>query len=531
MLILLLSMKHNILLLVLLVFTKAAWASPHVTLQDSTLHFSVISSHSAFEKNTLYRFLEQNTENNFALFSVLSSETDSLAYLRYYGEYQNLLATLQGEVASKKDEKQKIKSIYKAVHKTWLKKYEEKNEFSHIFTKGAYNCVSATALYAMLLQDLGIPYAIKEAPTHVYLLAYPQSKRILLESTDPNKGYFEFSTEFKNRYVAHLKEGKLISAQEFSQHTTDALFDKYYFTDGTINLKQLAGIQYSNQAITRLNAEEPEEALKALEKSYLLYPCPRVSYLLGAATAVVLSKGNYTKPHEVQYLAKAARYKPYGLEPEHIKGEFARINERYLINNYNPVVYDSLYKIIDSNLADKELRADIGMLYNYERGRVLYNKGEYKAALPFLEKALHHKAEHVDTQSLFMAILSKNLELQSSQQEVAKNLQYYLSKYNFLATNTLFNTYLLNTYLVIIGQEFEFNRSSSGEKWRSTFEAAHKEKNDVRIDPGTLGRAYSMAAIYYFKQGNTSKARSILHKGLEISPGNYELNTRLQMIR
>jgi hypothetical protein len=524
-------MKHSILFIILLAFQQALGAGLYQPQQDSTLHVSVISSHSAFEKNTLHRLITNHKEDYFALFTALSADADSMAYVRYYKEYQDLIASLRTEIAAKKDEKQKIKSIYKAVHKTWLKKYEEQNEFSHIFTKGAYNCVSATAMYAMVLQDLGIPYAIKEAPTHVYLLAYPQTKRILLESTDPNRGFFEFSAEFKNRYVSHLKEGKLISAQEFGQHSVDALFDKYYFTDGTITLRQLAGIQYSNQGITNLNADDAEAALKALEKSYVLYPYQRTAYLLKVATSIVLSKGNYSKPNEIELLAKAAQYKAYGLEPEVIKGEFGRINDRFLINNYNPVIYDSLYHQLNRSIIDDELRAEIGMLYNYERGRVLYNKGEYKASLPFMEKALQHKSEHVDVQSLFLVILSKNLERQNNQQEIAKSLQGYSSKYSFLNKHTLFNTYLLHTYLVIIGQEYEFNRAANAEKWRATFETAHKEREEVSLDPNIIGRAYSMGAVYYFKQGNTTKARSVLNRGLEISPGNYELTTRMQMIR
>lgn len=101
--------------------------------------------------------------------------------------------------------------------------------FTELNKNGNYNCVTATALYGLLLNDLGIPFSIKETPEHVYLIAYPKSDAILIESTDPLKGYRVFNDNYKALIVQNLKENKIISESEFKTGNVNNLFDKYFF--------------------------------------------------------------------------------------------------------------------------------------------------------------------------------------------------------------------------------------------------------------------------------------------------------------
>ena len=82
-----------------------------------------------------------------------------------------------------KKEKKRIKFIYDAFHDTFLKKYNSSVFFSEIFKNGNYNCVTATALYCYVFEKLDIPYKVKDLPTHVYLIAYPDLYNIKLETT------------------------------------------------------------------------------------------------------------------------------------------------------------------------------------------------------------------------------------------------------------------------------------------------------------------------------------------------------------
>ncbi len=110
-----------------------------------------------------------------------------------------------------KSEVKKVKYVYDYVHKQFLKVYKLQNSFADIFSKGEYNCVSASALYAIIFTKLDIPFNIIEAPHHVYLVAYPQTFKILIETTSPEKGYYQFNDNFINQYVKILYNSKLIS--------------------------------------------------------------------------------------------------------------------------------------------------------------------------------------------------------------------------------------------------------------------------------------------------------------------------------
>src|SRR6185369_10374813 len=107
----------------------------------------------------------------------------------------------------------------------------------------------ATALYAIIFSRLKLPYQIKETPTHVYIEAYPGSEKILVETTSPDNGFYQFSDEFALSFVKGLYKRKMISKEEMDTASTTSLFNKYYFSSEDIKLTELAGLQYSNYGI------------------------------------------------------------------------------------------------------------------------------------------------------------------------------------------------------------------------------------------------------------------------------------------
>ena len=76
-----------------------------------------------------------------------------------------------------------MKQLHNMVHDKFLVQYKEISPFHEIFETGTYNCVSATALFALTLDELNIPYNIQEQPTHVFIMAYPDTKGIMVEMT------------------------------------------------------------------------------------------------------------------------------------------------------------------------------------------------------------------------------------------------------------------------------------------------------------------------------------------------------------
>jgi tetratricopeptide (TPR) repeat protein len=498
---------------------------------DSLVQLREITYNSSFEKQAFEEYFTGDKKNYLALFMAVSKKTGSSEFSTAHQAYQETLKQLNTGDLQKKNEAKKVKNIYNQTHERLLSKYELKNHFHEIFENGNFNCVSASALYGLLFDDMHIPYTIKESPTHVYLIAYPQTHKILIESTDPRQGYMVFDDKFKTSFVSNLRSGKLISEQEYKSESTNVLFDKYYFSEENITIKELIGIQYMNDALYKLQDGQLEEAFIQLEKAYLFYPCKKAAYLLLSTAALILDKKNYTTIEDASYLIKLARYKEYGISNDHIIAEFHRITQLHLVNNNRQELYDKFYEKISMAIANKELTQEICYIYHYERSRILYNQGRYQQALSFAEKTYVLKPENTDVQTLFVSALGNSLKSQSGGAKVLEILSTYEQRFPDLVSNHIFYSYLIQACLISCGQQYELKKILEAEKLRARFENLYGERGKDIVDSYLISRVYSTGAMHYFRAGNEAKAKAILMKGLELAPNDYDMQRRLQILK
>jgi tetratricopeptide (TPR) repeat protein len=424
----------------------------------------------------------------------------------------------------------KVKAVYDDVHKTFLAKYEMKNRFEDIFNNGYYNCVSGTALYGMAFQHLNIPFTIKEKPTHVYLIAYPDQERILVETTTPVGGFVAMTPHFKQGFVKMLKEQKLISSQEYASQKTDELFDRFYFgSQGNITLLQLLGLQYFNEGVYFLQEEKHLDGLHQLEKAYLFYPSERVAYMLMSALHETFKQRETKDLVHASCLSHLARYKKYGITSDMVLGEFGRVMDDLLFDKGQNEKLEEYFNELESSLKDEGLRTEISFMYHYENGRLLFNQARFRESISFFESALKLKPKHQETNRIFIAALA-NLIKNSTNAEAIKTLEGYAQSFPTLLENNIFNEMLGTLYLIEMEMSFETNKPEEGEKHKKKFETFYSAHQEVTYYTQAIGQAYSAAAVYYFRKGQTPKAKTIIARGLEFSPNNYELITRKRMI-
>ncbi|QHT70613.1 hypothetical protein GXP67_30150 [Rhodocytophaga rosea] len=528
-------MHYRLLAPLFFVFFLIQSSSLYALSTDSLVRMEEITYNSPFEKQAFGEYFMQDKKNYLALFMAVSKETGSSEFAAANQAYQENLKQLNTADLQKKNEAKKVKAIYSQTHERLLSKYEMKNHFHEIFKNGNYNCVSATALYGLLFDDMQIPYTIKESPTHVYLITYPQTQKILIETTDPRQGYMVFDDKFKTSFVSNLRSGKLISEQEYKAESTNVLFDKYYFSEENITIKELLGIQYMNDALYKLQENQLEEAFVQLEKAYLFYPCHKAAYLLLSTAVLILDKKNYATLKDADYLIKLSRYlgkyKEFGISKNTVLADFHRMTQIHLITNNRPDLYDQFYGKISTAITDKELAQEIGYIYHYERSRILYNQGNYQKALAFAEKTYVLKPENLDVQTLFVSALGNSLKSQSDGARVLETLSTYEQRFPALLNNNIFYTNLLQACLIFCGQQYELKKIAEAEKLRARFEKLFPDRGKDLVNSNLIGRVYSTGAMYYFRAGNEAKAKAILTKGLELAPHDYEMQRRLQILK
>lgn len=141
-----------------------------------------------FSKNLETKIVNDSVQVDFfkALFSI-DSLISNVEIEKNRNKVQKTIKFSRQKEKKEKHERKRIKRIYNTIHNTFLEKYNIEAHFSDIFINGNYNCVSATALYSYVFESLEIPYKIKETPTHVYLVVYPKSYKIYIETTVPGE--------------------------------------------------------------------------------------------------------------------------------------------------------------------------------------------------------------------------------------------------------------------------------------------------------------------------------------------------------
>lgn len=440
------------------------------------------------------------------------------------------IAGLQNEISSKPESK-RTKVIYDYVHKKFLKVYKLINSFPDIFEKGEYNCVSASALYAIVFSRLNIPYQIKESPQHVYLIAYPETHKFMIETTRPDNGYYRFNDDFIRRYVNSLVAAKIISKEESETVSVNTLFDKHYFASESITLLQLAGLQYSNYAVYNMEEKKYENAINEIKKSNYLYSCERNKYLLKSTLLYQIGNNNYSDTNQVNNLAMICRYHEAGdqeVSSENIKGEFSRLMETQLINNSAYEQFDASYEKIAVSLKDSVLRNDISFLYHSELARLGYvNMKDDEYQIKHLKGAYRINPRNANLQSLILAHFGTRVLKGADAGSALKQMDEFSESFDFLKTNVPFNKIKINCLLELSYQSFAMNEITKGENYLKQFEKICNDEKSLEPSAEFVERAYSSACGVYYKKGNYPKAKQFVKTGLIYAPQSFGLKQRL----
>lgn len=282
-------------------------------------------------------------------------------------------ARFAGSSFDRMPELKKIKTIFSTIHSNRFNKYLSHVLMDAITKEGEYNCVTASAYYALVLSRLGISTSLKETPNHVYLEAYPNTLNLIIETTNPEKGYEIFSKDVQKDYVDYLKRQKIISAKEAQENSINQLFSKYFFESKTINYRQLSGILYYNQGVDDLEKKKYNSASINLEKAYYLYPSTQFKKALISAYSLSLDENkNYRHPQATR-AARLIRLLP-AMNREEIATYFMRnsVNKNLFQRTNSSASLDSVYDAFKKEALDSVSGRTIEFFYHAAK---LYTKG------------------------------------------------------------------------------------------------------------------------------------------------------------
>jgi hypothetical protein len=186
---------------------------------------------------------------------------------RYKLDFLDRINSLRNKKEKLPNDKVFLEHLFYKIHRVYLKKYKPYQSFEKLFEKGEYGCLTGTALYALILEELGYQTEIRETNYHVFLLVKAGNERFLIESTDPLNGFLADEKLISKRLKTIDSENKLSEKGE-----------RYEFAckiNRTIRLKELIGLQYYNVATQYYNRGYLELAIHFLHKSRQTYQSGR----------------------------------------------------------------------------------------------------------------------------------------------------------------------------------------------------------------------------------------------------------------
>jgi len=227
-----------------------------------------------FESTVEKELWESGSDNPYLLFKAVQAEKSPSDE-----KWNALLGQLDQKFEKKGVHINLLRQIFEKSHQHLFKTYEQHSTFNDMLSTGMYDCVSGSAALGLLLTRYGFDYDIVETDYHVFVMVYLEDKNIILESTLPIGGLMTAPSEV----LAYLESYKPKKDAKLESLNTRIGSQKIDISDNAIfrkvNLKELAGLQYYNDAIAQFNQQQFEKASTQLDKALRLYPSGRIEGL------------------------------------------------------------------------------------------------------------------------------------------------------------------------------------------------------------------------------------------------------------
>lgn len=474
------------------------------------------------------QFLESpSIETTQKIITGLLLQRDQLSE-EYIGGVEERISAFVQSLSSKKlatsNLEKKVKYIFEEVHNEFFKKYELLASFDEIFDTGMYNCVSASALYALVFDQTDIDYDIVSTTNHVYIIADPNGQNIKVESTDPDGEHYKMKEKSKRATVKYLIDNKLIAKNEVAGMTFEQYYDTHFAEENeVVDLLGLIAYQYHNRGVELFAKEEKTKpAIRKLEIANQLHETREIKMLLSTIyNTIIISDNTSSMFTRGEYAVKIIELIPdMGIEEELFRSTFRGIYEYYLIEVDYPDSVKLLNEMVQSSALDSSYKNADDYAMQYVLSRKAHIEGNYTDALIPSIKLLHYEPRNVQFKSTVHYSMGAT---------VASRGVKYLEEVVDSINQTKYGSWSLKemTKLIVLVDLLD-DDDERGFELLKEFEENSIEKRK-KIPSSFVSEAYSAAWAIRVREANYEEAKAILERGLEIYPNDQHMNRKLRL--
>ena len=198
--------------------------------------------------------------------------------------------------------------LFHKTHQRFLRYYHEEASFGQLLTDRTYNCLTATALYALLLDHFDLDYKVIETNYHIFLITQTSQGVVLLETTDPTNGFVTDPKEIEKR-IAQYRENRI--EKDVSNKATYYRFKVDMYKE--VNLDQMLGLLYYNLSIQAYNHQKLPLAIEQLGLAAKLYHSDRIDEFSKILLLSVL-ESNFEVRMKARYLQNIQSFRKNQLD-------------------------------------------------------------------------------------------------------------------------------------------------------------------------------------------------------------------------
>lgn len=477
-------------------------------------------------------FKSANTSEDYIKLALVAEMSESEEQ-KIATHLSNDLKQIENELPNNQPPEKRLQKLLQILHSSFLKKYDEKALFNDVFNTGNYNSTDASILYAYILEQYHITYQIKEEPTRVYVLAYPATSNILLETIDPQKGYFAPDDNAKQNYINDLIKLKYLEENYVKDVGVERAFNDFFYNKGSITLKETVGLLYYNKAVQNFQLDKIDQAYSNILKATIFYPAKKCEFLQKAILLQKIQNLKFNELRDWQAITYASNNIYVNEETKkYLKFQFDDLVENKLWKEGKQESVDQAFNYLYLNLKDSTLKNSIEQTYYSEVGRYNLVANRYPEALQYLSKAIVKNPNNLLVKSMIMSVIvQKFLDQGVGSIHNINLLDQYIKEFSFLAADPVIRSTYIYNYSYLSYSAFNKEDKFNGEKYMQLM------RNELdNLKPGTvkseeqIGNVFGKASEYYYRTQGKQKALQILNAGLKYAPNSEQIARKIKVI-
>ncbi len=420
----------------------------------------------------------------------------------------------------------RINGLLNKIHSSFLGSYNRNSFFPDIKNNGTYNCVTATALYAYIFDQLEVPYEVISNPEHVYLTIYPDTYDIYIESTVSGENALPIPNTTKIKEVVDdMISLKIVEKEAVDKQGYEAFYKDYFFKTTKISKEALIGMQYYNKGVQEMLKFNNDAGLKSFKKSKQFYSSPLMDTYLKIFTLEKLLLCSFKTDEDIQVVIDAINSGELETkDPSRI------IDILYEVTQNNPTRFveeqlKNFEKVEDSHI---QLNIKVFLLsYLAENEQKKQNEGK---AIEFSKRLLHLDKNNPVAKTVISFYIYKKAYESPKNEETYLTFMSQCKKYPFLKTIEPYPLLITDMLSIISYDYYNKKNEQKGEQYQLLLE----EFLDSYVPLGTINNTkisnlyYKAGNYYYYHKEDYKKALLLYTKGLEFTPEDSDLKEKIQ---